>query len=47
LSDQQLDSVAGGIIIINSLPGTPVANQYLKIDGLSTYLSSAGNMFIK
>ena len=50
LSDRQLNSVAGGINWGDgSLGGAPVAlpGSYLKIEGLSTYLSSAGNLMLK
>ena len=42
LSDKQLEAVAGGLF--NPTNGLP---QYLKIDGVSTYLSSAGTLMLK
>jgi predicted ribosomally synthesized peptide with nif11-like leader len=42
LSDKQLDAVAGGLF--NPTNGLP---QFLKIEGVNTYLSSAGTLMFK
>jgi len=50
LSEQQLDSVAGGINWGDGSLGGAAAGlpgSYHKVDGLSTYLTSAGNLMLK
>ena len=50
LSDQQLNSVAGGINWGDGSLGSATAglpSPYHKVDGLNTYLTSAGNLMLK